>query len=46
MEGIEFFTDEIDEENIESEDVFGEVDTNDGEDDDIDTDTFDDVDNF
>jgi len=45
MEGIEFFTNEK-KENIESEDVFGEIDTNDGEDDDMLEDTFDNVDNF
>jgi len=44
MEGIEFFTEETEEENID--DVFGEVDTNDDEDDDMVEDTFDDVDNW
>ena len=46
MEGIEFFTEETEEDNIESEDIFGEVDTNEDEDDDMVEDTFDDVDNW
>jgi|AntRauTorckE6833_2_1112554.scaffolds.fasta_scaffold32536_3 hypothetical protein len=46
MEGIDFFTDEIENENIESEDVFGEVDTREEDDDDMIEDNFDDVDDF
>jgi len=46
MEGIEFFTNEKEETRNEPEDIFGEIDTSDGEDDDMIEDTFDDIDNW